>query len=148
MKRERLIRIREFSPRRDVLPYLLAVAGIGLTAATQIWDGLVAILVVTAIAGTNSLRRIEWRGQSLSSIAGDRSIFTEGLRALPHDVITLATIIVTLPAAALTVAVLFQTPWAWLGLAINCLLALAAAIALILEVRRRSGGIEGDPRLR
>ncbi len=112
VKRERLIGIKEFSFRRDVLPYLLGAVGITLSVATQIWDGLVAVLVALAIVGSNLLRRIEWRGHSLSSVVGDRSIFTEGLRALPYDVMTLTTASVVFPASGLTIALVFQTTWA------------------------------------
>ncbi len=137
VKRERLIAIKEFSFRRDVLPYLLGAVGVTLSVATQIWDGLVAVLVALAIVGSNLLRRIEWRGHSLSSVVGDRSIFTEGLRALPYDVMTLGTASAVFPASGLNIALVFQTTWAWVGLVLSCIVALGAALALALEMLRR-----------
>lgn len=140
MKGERLIVIREFSFRRDVFPYLLGAAGIALSVIAHIWDGLIAVLVALAIVGSNLVRRIEWRGHSLSSVVGDRSIFSEGLQALPHDIVTLATALVVFPTSALITALVFRTTWAWIGLALGCLVAVGAAASLVAEVHRRRVG--------
>jgi len=133
-----LIRIRDFNFRRDALPALLAGAGLALAIAGGVWDGAVAVVVAFLIVSSNVVRRIEWRGRGMPGAIADRSVFREGIGALPNDVVTLAVIAFALPAGAIIVALSFPTVWAWIGVAVNSLISLAALTAMIIELRRRS----------
>lgn len=137
MPREPLISIRDFTFRRDVLPFLLALTGLALVIAGRFWDALPGLVLVTIFAGSSTARRMEWRGRAVPARLTEASVFRQGIRALPRDVITLAVIAVTFPAAALVVLLMLPTVWAWLNLATGCLISLGALTALIIELRRR-----------
>ena len=131
------IRIRDFDSRRDLLPLAFAGAAIGLAAIAGMWDAVVPAVGLFVILSTNVVRRMEWRGRHLPTLITERSVFREGLRALPKDIVTLAVIAVVLPSGAIAVALISQTVWAWLGVILNCVIAFGALIALAIEIRRR-----------
>ena len=132
------MRIRDFDPKRDVVPFALLALLIAIIIAGQVWDAIGAAVLVFALIMSGVLRRVEWHGKLLLDSLPDRSVFRDGLKALPYDIPTLIVLSVMLPAAALVTALFYQTVWAWIGVAIGSTTGLVALVALVLALRRHT----------
>lgn len=132
------IKITDFELRRDMLPLALAAGAATLAAAARMWDAFVPSVGLFVILGSNVVRRAEWRGRKLPTLLTKRSVFREGLAALPHDVVTLVTVAVVFPVSSLITAMLFGTIWAWIGVGLSFVIALGAVAVSTIAVRHRT----------
>ena len=135
--REPRLRIKGFRPWRDasVLAALVALFVLGIAAGY--WDYVVTGFFLSLFLGAKFASRVEWRGRSLLSSLGP-SVFEQGWRALPRDVLVLTIIAVSFPASAITYLLLQENLVAWIALGNSIAVSIAALIALALELRRRS----------
>jgi len=131
------LHIKEFDPKRELLYFGAATGVVILGVARGFWDLVAVAAMVYVLMLSNLLRRVEWRGQALTPTTLGPSVFTDGWQAIRRDIVTLCLILVVFPTTAVVFVLVFGDLVAWIGLATSGAIAVCAAIALTLELRRR-----------
>ena len=119
--------------------------------------GLVALMVLIAAAGNWEifaeaaplflfivlmlLQRTEWKGRPLTPAAFGPSVFDEGLRVLPRDVLALSFLALSIVPTVLLVTLVWEMTWlGWVSVGWSAVVSTGALIALAIELLRRRAG--------
>lgn len=129
--------VKDLNLTRELSVFAAGAAALALGIAAGFWDLVVLTVFAYSFQAASLARRLEFKGQPVAQILTGPSIFTDGIRSLPRDVVTLLIVSVGFPTSAVVLILIQGTILSWIGLALSILAAIGATVLVVLELRRR-----------
>jgi len=135
------LRVKLKHPQGASLAFLGLVAVMVLIAAAGNWEIFAEAAPLFLFIVLMLLQRTEWKGRPLTPAAFGPSVFEEGLRVLPRDVLLLSVLAINFVPTALLVTLVWEETWlGWVTLAWSAVVSTVALVALMIELLRRRAG--------